>query len=230
MMIALPNARNPGVVALEAKRAMFTRMRLRPSGARRRARRRGGAGAAAGGAARGSHGVTGLQGNVLVSQADGMAAAVNGQQLAPGARLITTAGAKVTITYERGCLVNMGENQRYTVREAAECTAAKAPPLGAATALRRSGGTAGGERRRERHSRRSRRQPGNRGRRFPRGQGGRRRDSDHRRCAEPGAEGCGEGLRRSWPASSATSGWSGRTSAGKRSRRASTVSRRPRPR
>jgi uncharacterized Zn-binding protein involved in type VI secretion len=77
--------------------------------------------------------VTGLQGNVLVSEADGMAAAVDGQQLAPGARLITTAGAKVTITYERGCLVHMGENQRYTVREAAECTAAKAPPLGAAT-------------------------------------------------------------------------------------------------
>jgi hypothetical protein len=77
--------------------------------------------------------VTGLQGNVLVSQADGMAAAVDGQQLAPGARLITTAGARITITYERGCLVSMGENQRYTVREAAECTAAKAPPLGAAT-------------------------------------------------------------------------------------------------
>jgi hypothetical protein len=77
--------------------------------------------------------VTGLQGNVLVSQADGMAAAVNGQELAPGARLITTAGAKLTITYNAGCLVNMGENQRYTVREAAECTAAKAPPLGAAT-------------------------------------------------------------------------------------------------
>ncbi len=77
--------------------------------------------------------VTGLQGNVLVSQADGMAAVVNGQQLAPGARLITTAGAKVAITYDAGCLVNMGENQRYTVREAAQCTAAKAPPLGAAT-------------------------------------------------------------------------------------------------
>jgi hypothetical protein len=77
--------------------------------------------------------VTEVQGNVLVSQADGMAAAVNGQRLAPGARLITTAGAKVTLTYESGCLVSMAENQRYTVREAAECTPAKAPPLGAAT-------------------------------------------------------------------------------------------------
>ena len=132
MMIASSNARNPRVFALETKPATFTRMRSpllllaallaaglaqaqQPASTRAIAR------------------VTGLQGNVLVSQADGMAAAVNGQQLAPGARLITTAGAKVTITYERGCLVSMGENQRYTVREAAECTAAKAPPLGAAT-------------------------------------------------------------------------------------------------
>jgi len=76
--------------------------------------------------------LTGLQGNVLVSQADGMAAAVEGQALPPGARVFTTAGAKVTITYERGCLVSLGENRRYTVREAAECVAAKAPPLGAA--------------------------------------------------------------------------------------------------
>jgi len=76
--------------------------------------------------------LTGLQSNVLVSQADGMAAAVNGQQLAPGARIITTAGAKVTISYERGCLVDLGENRRYIVREAAECATAKAPPLGAA--------------------------------------------------------------------------------------------------
>ena len=76
--------------------------------------------------------LTGLQGNVLVSQADGMAAAVEGQAVPPGARVFTTAGAKVTVTYERGCLVSLGENRRYTVREAAECAAAKAPALGAA--------------------------------------------------------------------------------------------------
>jgi len=132
MMIASLKGRNTGVVALGAKRAVFTRMNCallslacllaagatqaqQPASPRPIAR------------------VTGLQGNVLVSQADGMAAAVNGQQLAPGARLITTGGAKVAITYDAGCLVSMGENQRYTVREAAECTAAKAPPLGAAT-------------------------------------------------------------------------------------------------
>ena len=106
--------------------------------------------------------LSGVQGNVLVSQADGMAAAVNGQQLAPGARVITTAGAKVTITYERGCLVDLGENRRYIVREAAECAAAKAPPLGAATPFAVLAGpqvvNTGGERR----ARRYRRQPGNR--------------------------------------------------------------------
>jgi hypothetical protein len=131
-MIALSKGRNTGVAALEAKRAVFARMicallslacvlatgvsqAQQPASMRPIAR------------------VTGLQGNVLVSQADGMAAVVNGQQLAPGARLITTAGAKVAITYDAGCLVSMGENQRYTVREAAECAAAKAPPLGAVT-------------------------------------------------------------------------------------------------
>jgi hypothetical protein len=77
--------------------------------------------------------ITGVQGNVLVSQADGMAAATSGQPLPPGARIITTAGAKATISYERGCVVDLGENRRYIVREAAECVAAKAPPLGAAT-------------------------------------------------------------------------------------------------
>jgi hypothetical protein len=77
--------------------------------------------------------LTGLQGNVLVSQADGMAAAVEGQQLAPGVRVITTAGSKVTIAYDRGCLIDLGENRRYMVREAAECVAAKPPSLGAAT-------------------------------------------------------------------------------------------------
>jgi hypothetical protein len=132
MMIALAKGRNPGVVASEAKRVIFTRMdRALPALAFVLAA--GVAQAQQPASPRGIARVTGLQGNVLVSQADGMAAAVNGQQLVPGARLITTAGAKVTITYDAGCLVNMGENQRYTVREAAECTAAKAPPLGAAT-------------------------------------------------------------------------------------------------
>lgn len=84
--------------------------------------------------------LTGVQGNVLVSDADGLAAAANDQRLAPGVRIITTGGAKVTITYERGCIVDLGENRRYTVREQAECAAAKAPPLGTASSFAVLGG------------------------------------------------------------------------------------------
>jgi hypothetical protein len=84
--------------------------------------------------------LTGVQGNVLVSDADGLAAAANDQKLAPGVRIITTGGAKVTITYDRGCIVDLGENRRYTVREQAECAAAKAPPLGAASSFAVLGG------------------------------------------------------------------------------------------
>lgn len=84
--------------------------------------------------------LTGVQGNVLVSQADALAAAVNEQKLTPGVRVITTAGARATIAYDRGCLVNLGENRRYTVREEAECLAAKAPPLGKAESFAVLGG------------------------------------------------------------------------------------------
>ncbi len=79
--------------------------------------------------------ISGVQGNVLVSDADGMSAAANGQKLAPGMRIITTGGAKATISYDRGCVVDLGENRRYTVREQAECATAKSPPLGAASSF-----------------------------------------------------------------------------------------------
>jgi hypothetical protein len=79
--------------------------------------------------------LSGVQGNVLVSDADGMAAAANAQALVPGVRIITTGGAKATISYDRGCVVELGENRRYTVREQAECATAKAPPLGAASSF-----------------------------------------------------------------------------------------------
>ena len=70
---------------------------------------------------------------MLVSGATGMAAAASGQALVPGSRVITTAGAQDTISYDKGCEIKLGENRRYTVREQAECTAPTAPPLGAAT-------------------------------------------------------------------------------------------------
>lgn len=76
--------------------------------------------------------LTGVQGNVLVSQADSMATGTNEQRLAPGVRVLTTAGAKATVIYDKACNVNLGENRRYTVREQAECAEAHAPPLGSA--------------------------------------------------------------------------------------------------
>ena len=57
-----------------------------------------------------------LTGNVLVSQGDAMVAGNNDQRLAPGTRVVTTAGAAVTINYDVGCDVRLKENERFTVR------------------------------------------------------------------------------------------------------------------
>ena len=57
-----------------------------------------------------------LQGNVLVSQGDAMVAASNNQRLPVGTRVVTTAGARVTINYDAGCDVRLNDNQRVTVR------------------------------------------------------------------------------------------------------------------
>ena len=80
-----------------------------------------------------------LQGNVLVSQGDAMAAAANTQRLAPGARVVTTAGAKATVSYDNGCNVTLKENERFTVR-IAECTAL----MGEVVALGPAPGAIGG--------------------------------------------------------------------------------------
>ena len=63
-----------------------------------------------------------LEGSVMVSQGDGMVAAVKDQRVAPGTRVITLAGGKVVIDYDVGCDVSLKENQRFTVR-AGECAA-----------------------------------------------------------------------------------------------------------
>lgn len=57
-----------------------------------------------------------LEGNVMVSQGDGMVAAVRGQRVAPGTRVVTMAGGKVVVNYDVGCDVSLKENQRFTVR------------------------------------------------------------------------------------------------------------------
>jgi hypothetical protein len=66
-----------------------------------------------------------MQGNVLVSQGDAMAAGANDQRLAIGTRVVTTAGAKVTINYDVGCDITLKENERFTVRDAACAVLAK---------------------------------------------------------------------------------------------------------
>ena len=85
--------------------------------------------------------LTGVQGNVLVSQADGMAAAASGQALLPGVRVITTAGGAATVTYSNGCNVALGANRRYTVRQQDACAEAKAPPLGKGSGFAVMGGS-----------------------------------------------------------------------------------------
>lgn len=64
-----------------------------------------------------------VQGNVLVSQGDAMVAASNDQRVALDARVVTTASARVTVSYDKGCDVRLGENQRFVVRELGECAA-----------------------------------------------------------------------------------------------------------
>ena len=63
-----------------------------------------------------------MQGNVLVSQGDAMAAGAPDQRLAVGTRVVTTAGAKVTISYDIGCDITLNANERFTVRTG-ECGA-----------------------------------------------------------------------------------------------------------
>ena len=86
-----------------------------------------------------------IEGNVLVSQGDAMVAGTNGQRLPVGARVVSTAGAKVTINYDTGCDVRLTENQRFTVAVGA-CGAlvASVQPVGPAAGAIGGGTAAGG--------------------------------------------------------------------------------------
>jgi hypothetical protein len=64
-----------------------------------------------------------LVGDVLVSKGDAMVAGMNGMPLPVATRVVTTAGAKVTIAYEFGCNVRLDENSQFTVKVAADCAA-----------------------------------------------------------------------------------------------------------
>ena len=81
---------------------------------------------------------------MLVSQGDGMVAAVNGQGVAVGQRVVTTAGAGATVSYDAGCNVVLGENRGFTVRALGECGAliASVETLGPAAGAIGGGGGA----------------------------------------------------------------------------------------
>lgn len=64
-----------------------------------------------------------LQGNVLVSDAAGMASAGAGQRIKNKVRVTTTAKAGVTIAFDCGCSVSLKENQRLDVDLPATCPA-----------------------------------------------------------------------------------------------------------
>jgi hypothetical protein len=94
--------------------------------------------------------LSGVEGSVLVSQGDAMVSGVNGQRLPAGTRVVTLAGAKVTVDYDIGCDIRLKENERFTVRLGTDCAALKAevvavgPAAGAIGGGSAAGGTAAG--------------------------------------------------------------------------------------
>lgn len=75
-----------------------------------------------------------VQGNVLVSDAAGMASAVDNQRIKSNVRVTTTSRAAVTITFDNGCVVQLKENERIDVDGNKTCAvllaAVQAVPLG----------------------------------------------------------------------------------------------------
>ena len=56
-----------------------------------------------------------VQGNVLVSQADGLASAGDSLRLDNGSRVITTANGRAIVIYDDGCEVIVEPNQRLEI-------------------------------------------------------------------------------------------------------------------
>ncbi len=67
--------------------------------------------------------LTNLEGTILISEGDAMAAGATDQRLKIDTRVVTTAASQVTINYDRGCDVRLYENQRFTVRDRGGCCA-----------------------------------------------------------------------------------------------------------
>ena len=76
-----------------------------------------------------------VMGNVLVSDAAGMATATDKQRIKNYVRVTTTSRASVTISFDCGCDVRLKENERLDVEGPRQCpallAAVKAVPIGA---------------------------------------------------------------------------------------------------
>lgn len=79
--------------------------------------------------------LTDVQGNVLVSDAAGMASGVEQQRIRNMVRVTTTSRASVTISFDCGCVVRLKENERLDVEAPKACpallAAVQAVPIGA---------------------------------------------------------------------------------------------------
>jgi hypothetical protein len=64
-----------------------------------------------------------LQGNVLVSDKDGVSSAVSGQRVANKSRVTTTSSAGVVVAFDCGCNVTLKENQRVDIELPRGCAA-----------------------------------------------------------------------------------------------------------
>ena len=62
-----------------------------------------------------------VEGNVLVSQETGLASGNEAARVHEGARVITTAKARVTIVFDDGCEVTLEENQRIEIDSRRAC-------------------------------------------------------------------------------------------------------------
>ena len=67
--------------------------------------------------------LTNLEGTILVSEGDAMAAGFKDQRLKIDTRVVTTNSSSVIINYDRGCNVRLYENQRFLVRDRGGCCA-----------------------------------------------------------------------------------------------------------
>jgi hypothetical protein len=89
--------------------------------------------------------LTHLQGNVLVSKDDAMVAAANNEPLALGTRVLTTKAASAVVEYGDGCIIQLKENERFTVdKGSCSALAAGVVALGPAPGAIGGGVAAGG--------------------------------------------------------------------------------------